>query len=296
MKTSFKIYCDETWIEDPPKGKSNHFVFYGVMIEEKYEREIREKLDEFKKERGLFKDGSGFVEIKWKKIENEYKSLNKLGRRNRYEEFLEIFFSFLNKKQITFACLHLEKAEYDRIKHPFNEKQPDSKHNFFFMMYYQFLYHCFIKNQFKQNKCEVLIDNRNVGGPNSEYDLNKLCGILNKKLHIDITPKGQLTFFQRELFRSVSRVELVDSKQEVFIQMSDLCGGCVKYILDNKLRPPTQNFGLWDDLEQEHEAKDGRESLAKFFYQKPTEIERYEKVDLSKASRSHHFNIFPFKF
>lgn len=299
MKTSYKIYCDETWIEDPPKGKPNHFVFYGVMIEEKYEREIREKLDEFKKKRGLFKDGLGFVEVKWKKIEDEYKNSNKPGRTNRYEEFLAIFFSFLKKKQITFACLHLEKAEYDRIKFPFNEKQPDSKHNFFFMLYYQFLYHCFIKNQVKQNNCEVLIDNRNVGGPNSEYDLNKLCNILNRKLHIDISPKEQLPLseeLQRELFISISKVELVDSKQEVFIQMSDLCGGCLKYIIDNNLKQPSPNFGLWDDIDQERSVMDGRESLSRFFYQKLSEIERYKKVDLCKGSFSHHFNIFPFCF
>ena len=240
------------------------------------------------------------VEVKWQKVEHEWKEANRNNRRNRYEELLDIFFDEVRDKRLSFGYLFLNKREYDDVEKSFLEKQSDNKQNFFFMLYFQFLYHCFIKNQVKQQACEIWIDNHDMGGEGQQYEIGKLKEILNKRIYKEYTPKGQLALSQemkKQIVDSIQLVSLAESKDEPLVQVSDLCAGCVRYILENRLNPPDDSGQyLLFESNQPKELISGRDRLSSYFYARLRAIKGYNDINLLKISYHHRFNIFPFVF
>jgi hypothetical protein len=245
-----KIFCDETWTvrSDFSKVKTPTIVFYGVVLDELEEQSLLQKIEAFKKRRGLLPPKYTPIEVKWQKVEDEWEEAKKSGRPNRYEEFLDIFFDAVKSKRLSFGYMFLNKREYDEVESKFLEKQNDNKQNFFFMLYFQLLYHCFVKNQVKQQPCEIWIDNHDMGGEGRQYEIGKLKEILNKKIYREYIPKGQMVLSQemkKQLVDSIQLVSLAESKDEPLVQLADLCAGCVRYILENQIEPPelsTQMF------------------------------------------------------
>jgi len=299
----FKIFCDETWTvpSEYPKVKTPYIVFYGILLEDALEESLLQKIELFKKQRGLFLPSKNMpIEVKWQKVEDEWKEASKSGRRNRYQDFLDIFFSELKNKRMSFGYMFLEKKEYDGIEKGFLQNQPDNKQNFFFMLYFQFLYHCFIKSQIKQQPCEVWIDNHDMGGEGQQYEIGRLKEILNKKIYKEYTPKDQMVLSQemkKQLVDSVQLVSLAESKDEPLVQLADLCAGCVRYILENQIEPPEISNQLsFLDSKQPREILNGRDGLTDYFYRSLMAIKGYDDINLLKISYHHSFNIFPFVF
>jgi len=297
-----KIFCDETWTaqRDFSKVKTPTIVFYGVMLDELAEQSLLQKIEVFKDKRGLLPPENAPIEVKWQKVEHEWKEAKKNQQLNRYEEFLDIFFDEVKSKRLSFGYMFLDKREYDRVQKGFLENQNDNKQNFFFMLYFQFLYHCFIKNQVKQQPCEIWIDNKNMGGEGQQYEIGKLKEILNKKIYNEYTPKGQMVLSQemkKQLVDSIQLVSLAESKNEHLVQISDLCAGCVRYILENQIEPPEIiNQLSFLDSKQPREILNGRDDLTDYFYRSLMAIKGYDDINLLKISYHHRFNIFPFAF
>ena len=296
----YKIFCDETWTASYIKCNFPCYVFYGVMLEEEDEPEILNEIDEFKKTRGLYKDNSP-IEIKWVKVEEEWKNAIKRKKESRYEEFLEIFFKYLKCKKISFAYMYLAKQEYDRVEKNFLTKQPDNQHNFFFMLYFQFLYHTFIKNQVKQNPCQIFIDDHDIGAEGRSYDISTLREVINRRLFRDFSPRFQNYLhpaFEKKILNSILFVDLQDSKQYPLIQLSDLCAGCVRQILENRIPPPRaiEYLPLFQEENIYFKPTNGKEELALSFYQRLRGIKEYQTIDLMKTSYYYRFCIFPFSF
>jgi len=132
----FKIFCDETWTihSEFSKVKTPTIVFYGVMLNGIAEEQLLQKIEVFKRRRGLFPPTNTPIEIKWQKVEDEWKETQKGGKRNRYEEFLDIFFDEVKSKKLSFGYMFLDKRDYDDVEKKFLENQSDNKQNFFFML------------------------------------------------------------------------------------------------------------------------------------------------------------------
>jgi hypothetical protein len=297
-----KIFCDETWTvqNDFSKVKTPTIVFYGVMFDESAEKSILLKIMEFKEKRGLLPPEKYPIEIKWDKVENEWREAIKSSKPNRYEGFLDIFFDEVKSKRLSFGYMFLDKRKYDEVESRFLEKQSDNKQNFFFMLYFQFLYHCFVKNQVKQQPCEVWIDNRDMGGKGRQYKIEKLKEILNKKIYSEYTPKDQMVLSQemkKRLVDSIQLVSLVESSDQPLVQLADLCAGCVRYILENQIAPPETDEQLSLFISNEpKEILNGKDSLTTYFYLRLRRIQGYGDLNLQNLSFHHRFNIFPFSF
>jgi hypothetical protein len=240
----FRIYCDETWTSQSEyvNVKTPYIVFYGVMVDSSIENEVLEKIKAFKENRGLYPPGKELPsEIKWQKVEEEWKDSRRRNIANRYEDFLDIFFEYLRANKLSFGYMFVNKKKYDEIERGFLERQNDNRHNFFFMMYFQFLYHCFVKRQVKQQDCEIVIDSHDMGADGQRYDIEKLRAVLNRRLYRDIVPKDQLPLsddVKKKLVESVNLVSLAESKESSLIQMADLSAGCIRYALEKELNPP----------------------------------------------------------
>jgi hypothetical protein len=271
------------------------------MVEDSQETQLLKKIDEFRERRGLLKRDGSSIEVKWQKVEDEWKQSKQAGRLNRYEEFLDLFFETLKARKLSFGYMFVRSIDYRRVEREFHAKQPDCKHNYFFMLYFEFLYHCFVRTQVKQQPCQIYIDSRNMGGEGNEYDINKLKDILNRRLFRDLSPRNQQALsvdFQRQMTESIMIVNLAESSQEPLVQLSDLCAGCVRYVLENQLQTPPLLGQLPFFVEQpiEDNTTPGRSELARYFYRKLRSIERYRGINLLKVSYHHRFSIFPFEF
>lgn len=180
------------------------------MLEEAFEEPLLQKIDLFKRQRGLFSsEKSAPIEIKWQKVEEEWKSARKSNRQSRYENFLDLFFDEVKSKRLSFGYMFLDKREYDAKEIEFLRIQSDNKQNFFFMLYFEFLYHCFIKNQVKHPPCEIWIDNHDMGGEGQQYEIGKLREILNKRIFKDNTIKGQMWLSDEMRKKFVDSIRLV---------------------------------------------------------------------------------------
>jgi hypothetical protein len=303
MSTSrFKVFCDESWSGTSPEAPFPCFVFYGVLVEEPAEASIIQTLDSFKAQRGLY-TAKGPMEIKWSDAADEAKSAAKTGFPNRLEAYLDCFFQLMRARQISFAYLFLSRKEYERVEPLFVSSHEGGKHAFFFMLYFQMLFHCFIKPQTKHNPTAILIDDRNMGAEGVQYDIATLREFLNRALYRQSAPKFQLPLtaaFRKQLERSIQLVDLADSKAQPLIQLSDLCAGCVRYLIENRLPPPPGEgqLGLFaspapslnvEDVSPQH-------SLAMYFYGRLRTIVGYSDIHLLKPSYHHRFFIFPFQF
>ncbi|MBI2758574.1 MAG: DUF3800 domain-containing protein [Chloroflexi bacterium] len=299
----FKIFCDETWTSQSEykNVKTPYIVFYGIMLEESNEELLLQGINSFKQQRGLFSiEKNSPIEIKWQKVEDEWKSAKKLNRPNRYEEFLDIFFDAVKSKRVSFGYMFMPKNEYDSKEKEFLRVQNDNRQNFFFMLYFEFLYHCFIKNQIKQQPYEVWIDNHDMGSEGQQYEIGKLKEILNKKIYKDYTVKDQMWLseeMRKKLVDSTQLVSLAESKDEPLVQLSDLCAGCVRYILENHISPPNTGgqISLFE-ANQPKELLNGKDALTDYFYRSIRKIKGYSDINLLNVSYHHRFSIFPFTF
>lgn len=236
--------------------------------------------------------------LKWQKVEDEWKSAKKVNRSNRYEDFLDIFFNELSSKRVSFGYMFMEKDEYDEKEKEFLNVQSDNKQNFFFMLYFQFLYHCFVKNQIQQKPYEVWIDNHDMGGEDRQYEIGKLQEILNKRIYNDYTVKNQMWLsddMRKQLVDATRLVSLAESKDEPLVQLSDLCAGCVRYIIENQIQPPNivGQLSLFD-TDQPKELLTGKDSLTDYFYRSLRKIKGYSDLNLLNVSYHYKFSIFPF--
>jgi len=157
-----------------------------------------------------------------------------------------------------------------------------------------------VKNQVKQQPCEIWIDNHDMGGEGQQYEIGKLKEILNKKIYAEYAPKGQMVLSQemkKQLVDSIQLVSLAESKDEPLVQLADLCAGCVRYILENQIDPPknSEQLSLFDSNETE-EMLNGKGHLTNYFYNRLRCIKGYADLDLQNISFHHRFNIFPFLF
>lgn len=278
-------------------------VFYGVMLKQENENVLIQTINEFRQRRGLLSEDGIPIELKWTKVEDEWKKSKKKGLPSRYIELLDVFFKALRSNSLSFGYMFLKESEYLRVGVDFANKQPDNKHNFFFMLYFQFLYHCFIRRQVKQQPCEIFIDNRDMGAEGAQYDIDRLRVILNSRAYRDLSPKGQPALseeLKRRIGESIQIVNLAESKQEPLIQVADICGGCIRYALETKLPPPPpigQPFLITPDKPaRDGGVTAGRDELVNYFYQSLRSLDGYKDLDLLKLSYHHRFNIFPFEF
>lgn len=299
----FKIFCDETWTShsEYKNVQIPYIVFYGIMLEQPNEEALLQRIDAFKRQRGLFSvENNAPIEIKWQKVEEEWRSSKKVNRPSRYEEFLNIFFDEVRSKRVSFGYMFMEKNEYDKREREFLKIQNDNKQNFFFMLYFQFLYHCFIKNQIKQQSYEVWIDNHDMGGEGQHYEIGKLKEILNKRIYQEHTVKDQMWLsdeMQKRFVDSTKVVGLAESKDEPLVQLADLCAGCVRYILENQIAPPSMGGQM--SLFESNQPKgllNGKDSLIDYFYRNLRRIKGYGDINLLNVSYHHRFSIFPFSF
>ncbi len=299
----FKIFCDETWTSQSEYKNVQvpYIVFYGIMLEQSNEEALLQRIDMFKRQRGLFSVEKNVpIEIKWQKVEEEWKSSKKANRPSRYEDFLNIFFDEVRSKRVSFGYMFMEKDEYNKREREFLKIQNDNKQNFFFMLYFQFLYHCFIKNQIKQRPYEVRIDNHDMGGEGQQYEIGRLREILNKRIYNDHAIKNQMWLsdeMRKKLVDSTQLVSLAESKNEPLVQLSDLCAGCIRYILENQITPT--NIGGQMSLfefNQPKELPSGKDSLIDYFYGNLRRIKGYGDLNLLSISYHHRFSIFPFSF
>lgn len=297
----FKIFCDETWTSQSEYKNVQvpYIVFYGIMLEQSNEEALLQRIDTFKRQRGLFSvEKSTPIEIKWQKVEEEWKSSKKANRPNRYEDFLNIFFDEVRSKRVSFGYMFMEKNEYSKREGEFLKIQNDNKQNFFFMLYFEFLYHCFIKNQLKQQPYEVWIDNHDMGGEGQQYEIGKLKEILNKRIYKDHTVKDQMWLsdeMRKRFVDSTQLVGLAESKNEPLVQLSDLCAGCVRYILENQIAPPNTGGQMFlFESNQPKELSSGKDSLTDYFYRNLIMIKGYSDINLLNVSYHHRFSIFPF--
>ena len=297
-----KILCDETWTVQSDYHTVNvpTIVFYGVLLDDSAEQKLLHTIMAFKSRRGLLSPELGPIEIKWDRAEREWREAQRTGSRNRYEEFLDIFFGEVAANRLSFGYMYLDKREYDRVETTFLEKQVDNRQNFFFMMYFEFLYHCFLKTQIKRQPCEIWIDNRNMGREGQQYRIGKLGEILNRRLYTDFWPKGQTPLSDEigaRILDSICLVSLAESKEKPLVQLADLCAGCVRYIIENGISPPqpSEQLALFQ-TDQQTEPTNGKDWLSNYFYLCLRRIRGYEDLNLCNASYHYRFNIFPFRF
>lgn len=292
----FRIYCDETWNTRKRDVLSPYYVFYGVFLNQMIENEIIQDIRDFRFRRGLE------YEIKWTKVEKEWKTQHKSQKPNRYEDYLScVLLKHLTSKQLSFGCMYLPKAEYDRVEPEFLVAKGGGKLDFFFMLYYQFLIHCFIKNQAANKPVEIFIDNRNLGSSGSEFNLNNFRRRLNAKQVMLQNWRYQPLLeekWRERLQNAVTFVALTDSKRSELIQLADLTAGCFRYILENKIGPPAnRDQGLLFESAPPRPLVNGRDHLCDYFYSRLREISGYENLNLATDySRHYRFNIFPFEF
>ncbi len=293
---TFRIYCDETWNTRKLDVQSPYYVFYGVFVNKLFEDKILEDIRNFRVRRGLD------YEIKWTKVEKERRTEQRLQKPNRYEEYLScILLKYLSSKELSFGCMYLPKAEYDRVEPEFLVAKGGGKLDFFFMLYYQFLIHCFIKNQASNKPVEILIDERNLGSSGSEFSLNNFRRRLNEKQVMLQNWRYQPLLeddWRVRLKKAVEFVALTDSKKSELVQLADLTAGCFRYILENKIGPPAnREQGSLFEAAPPRPIVNGKDYLCDYFYTKLREIKGYEDLNLATdPSRHYRFNIFPFEF
>ena len=296
----FTIFCDESWTGDAILAAFPCYVFYGVLLKDRDEHLIVAKLNQYKRDRGLWNE-NGPVEIKWVNAGEEVKSAAKYALKNRYEGYLDLFFDLMRASQLSFGYLFVSVEQYRHVEPMFTSSHDGGKHSFFFMLYFQFLYHCFLRSQTGHNPTRIFIDDRDMGAAGAAYDTDTLRTFLNKRLYREAAPRFQIPLgaaFKRQLESSIEVVDLASSKAQPLIQLADLCAGCARHILEHQLAPPTPagQLPLLREPRQSDQDESPKSSLAMYFYRALRTIPGYDDLDLAKPSFHHRFSIFPFRF
>ncbi len=270
------------------------------MLQDPLEASVVDELNEYKRDRGLWGE-TGPMEVKWVNAGEEAKSAAKSGLKNRYEGYLDVFFKRLRAKQLSFGYLFLSANQYASVEPQFTASHQGGKHAFFFMLYFQFLYHCFIKTQTGHKPTRIFVDERDMGAEGVSYDIADLRDFLNKRLSRQAAPRFQLplgTQFRKFLENSIDIEDLENSKAQPLIQLADLCAGCVRYALENRIPPPLPagQIPLFETGPGYMNESSPKASLATYFYSSLRTIVGYGDIDLAKPSYHHRFSIFPFTF
>lgn len=296
----YTLFCDESWSGHVDPVPLPCYVFYGILIRDDLEDQVTSTLNDYKRSRGLWND-AGPIEVKWLNAADEARSAAKSGLKNRLEGYLDCFFDLMRAKQISFGYLFLSTEQYAQVEPLFISEHGGDKLSFFFMLYFQFLYHCFIKSQIGHKPTRIFIDDRDMGAEGVKYDIGSLRSFLNKRLYREVAPRFQLPLgpaFRKQLEDSIEVVDLASSRAQPLIQLSDLCAGCVRFAIENKLGPPPPlgQMALFASSNPESHFTGPRASLAEYFYSSLRSLQGYADIDLAKPSYHHRFSIFPFRF
>jgi hypothetical protein len=301
----YKLFCDESWTSDNIPVAIPYYVFYGIRVEDNYENIINERINEFKKNRGMYDSKKEkYFEIKWDKAGEEWKDSKKANRRNRYEEFLDIFFNALDSSRICCGYMSVRKSEYREIEQDYIKRYSGNKDYFFFMLYYNFLYFCLIKNKIKGDSYQIIIDNHQLCVDGYLYNIGSIKDYLNAIIYRSVTPTNQLWLspdIKKPIVNSIQLVSLVDSKHEPLIQLSDLCAGCIRYIIENRIKPSQDTsqpslFNLDGGENKTDIIESGKYYLAQYFYKSLRSINGYRDFRLDEGSFHRRFSIFHFDF
>ena len=137
-----------------------------------------------------------------------------------------------------------------------------------------------------------------MGGEGQQYEIGKLKEILNKRIYKDHTVKDQMWLsdeMRKRFVDSTQLIGLAESKNEPLVQLSDLCAGCVRYILENQIVPPNMGDQMFlFGSNQPKELLNGKDSLTDYFYRNLRRIKGYGDINLLNISYHHRFSIFPF--
>ena len=292
---SFQIFCDESWKEKTSATPLPYFVFHGVLLKDIHEQEILDAIADFREERGFP------FEIKWDKAHKEFKEATKSQKRNRFEYYLEsVFFKFIRERKLSFGVMYLEREEFRRVEREFCDERDCTTVEFLFMLYYQFLTHCFVKNQVKNSPVRICIDERSLIENGEEYSLERFRRILNQKHRSLNRWSSQIELdetWMTKVHNAVEAVDIANSKSNEFIQLADLVAGCFRYVMENKIPPPDDSEQpSFFDIPIKRELVTGQDYLVDFFYRSLRQVPDYQKIDLCADSRQYRFNIFPFRF
>jgi hypothetical protein len=104
---------------------------------------------------------------------------------------------------------------------------------------------------------------------------------------------------RKQFEESIQLISMESSTDSNVIQISDLSAGCVRYSIENKVKPPPKigQLSLFTEGEKElDEDESSKCKLSKYFYSRLRQIDKYKDIQLDKPSYHHRFNIFPFSF
>lgn len=165
----------------------------------------------------LWRGGGGRSELKWDHVKG--KNLR------RYKSFMETFFNLHKTRPIDFHCLMVDNATRDDEQ--FSSGSADEG---FFKLYYQLIYHRFVKFYVRSeaDSIRIYLDKRVI-----KYDLNELRNALNAALMRDLG----------WTHRPVKTVEPLDSHKSSFIQFADLLIGAVGYQINEEPKKDNPNRG-----------------------------------------------------
>lgn len=188
----WKIFVDESC----NSGQHQHMVFGGVIIRSDLIPECDGSIAKWRENGGFDRS-----EFKWTKIAS--------GNCDRYKTFVSGFLTLANSEDTSFRC-----TVFDQTQLNFKMHFDGSTESGYYMLMYQFLLHCFLRNMKQDDHVNVYLDQRSTG-----YDLDGLLRILNLGL----------TKLKNWLFHSsvVRSVEYRNSAHCNFIQLADVFSGAV---------------------------------------------------------------------
>ena len=171
-KMIYYIYCDESGIK-----QHKYMVIGGLIIKKEALSVIEEHINKVCNELNI-KHEMKFTKITKEKLET-------------YKKIIDIFFIYRNTHQIKFKAIIIDTEELD--------KKIDKEYTFMHM-YYQLLYHCFIKQiETNNNELHIYDDKRNT-----KSSLEEFKKILSSKHN-----------------QQIKTLEYRDSKDNKFIQIVD---------------------------------------------------------------------------
>jgi hypothetical protein len=296
----YDIFCDETWTPSTGRINEAYRVYYGVAADPAHEADLITEISGFMRAQDLALADGDSRAINWERVESESVNAALAGRPDRYKEMLDIFFAALSARRLSFGYMFIKSSDYVRIMMECQAPAPDGKPDLFYMLYFQFLYRCFMQTQSKSAPSHVYIDYRNLDGRSSRPELGRLSPALEQRLAGEPQPFGQMALppgYRQKLARSVTIADLATSKQSALIQLADLCAGCVRYVLEHqfKVPRPAGQMTLFDESMTQDLTSPGRRALAEYFYRKLRSLDPYREINLLGDSDDPHFNIFPFQ-
>ena len=183
------IYCDES------RQTADRYMVLGGLIT------LRENEEAFKQAMNLYRQSNHMLsEIKWTKVSNQ--------KIQEYKALMDLYFSL--NRSFHFKAIVIDTQEINHRR--FNKN--DAELGFYKLMY-QFLLHSFGAYLTSADKCIIYLDQRTT----SKYKLSTLCAILNNGLRKKYALNG----------KPVRNIQVLDSKNNEFIQVADVLMGAIGY-------------------------------------------------------------------